>query len=353
MKNANPVPFIQIRNLRKDFPIRVGMFSKVWLRAVDNVTFDIPKGTTLGLVGESGCGKTTAGRCLLRLLEPTSGEIWMGEQQLTDLKSEQITQMRGRMQMVFQDPGGSLTPRMTIGALLREPLDLHTNLTTHEKDQRVRELLSQVGLQPDHLSRYPHQFSGGQQQRIGVARAIATHPDFIVLDEPTSALDVSVRGQILRLLTQLQEEMGLTYLFISHDLSVIKHTCDQVAVMYLGRIVEIGDTEEIFGAPTHPYTQALLSAVPIPDPTQRDKQRLKLPGEVPSPIDLPPGCRLYSRCPYRREACLEPGPPLLQVADTHRAACILVDDGVHPDGVHPDEANTESATPYSLPLNPD
>ena len=328
MSNANNDAFVQIRNLRKDFPIRVGMFSHVRLRAVDDISFDIPKGTTMGLVGESGCGKTTAGRCLLRLIEPTSGEVWMGENKLTNLKSEQVAKMRGRMQMVFQDPGGSLTPRMTIGAILREPLDLHTNLNAHEKDQRVRQLLSQVGLQPDHLSRYPHQFSGGQQQRVGIARAIASHPDFIVLDEPTSALDVSVRGQILRLLTELQEEMGLTYLFISHDLSVIKHTCSQVAVMYLGRIVEIGTTEDIFDSPTHPYTQALLSAVPIPDPTQHGKERLKLPGEVPSPIDLPPGCRLYSRCPYRREACLEPGPPLLQVGDSHRAACILVDENI-------------------------
>lgn len=326
MSNVNDETFVHIRNLCKDFPIRAGMFSHVRLRAVDDISFDIPKGASMGLVGESGCGKTTAGRCLLRLIEPTSGEIWMGEQNLTKLKRDQVAKIRGRMQMVFQDPGGSLTPRMTIGAILREPLDLHTNLNAHEKDLRVRQLLAQVGLQPDHLTRYPHQFSGGQQQRIGVARAIATHPDFIVLDEPTSALDVSVRGQILRLLTQLQEEMGLTYLFISHDLSVIKHTCSQVAVMYLGRIVEIGSTEDIFGSPTHPYTQALLSAVPIPDPTQRGKERLKLPGEVPSPIDLPPGCRLYSRCPYRRDACLEPGPPLLHVADSHRAACILVDD---------------------------
>ena len=326
MSKVNDESFVQIRNLRKDFPIRAGMFSHVSLRAVDDISFDIPKGATMGLVGESGCGKTTAGRCLLRLIEPTSGEIRMGEHDLTSLKRDQVAQIRGRMQMVFQDPGGALTPRMTIGAILREPLDLHTNLNAHEKDQRVRQLLFQVGLQPDHLSRYPHQFSGGQQQRIGVARAIATHPDFIVLDEPTSALDVSVRGQILRLLTQLQEEMGLTYLFISHDLSVIKHTCSQVAVMYLGRIVETGSTEEIFDSPVHPYTQALLSAVPIPDPGQRGKERLRLPGEVPSPIDLPPGCRLYSRCPYRRDACLEPGPPLLQVAGKHRAACILVDD---------------------------
>lgn len=330
MSLADNNAFIRIRNLRKDFPIRVGMFSQVRLRAVDDISFDIPKGSTMGLVGESGCGKTTAGRCLLRLIEPSSGEVWMGEENLTELKADKVANMRGRMQMVFQDPGGSLTPRMTVGAILREPLDLHTNLNAHEKDERVRQLLSQVGLQPDHLSRYPHQFSGGQQQRIGVARAIATHPDFIVLDEPTSALDVSVRGQILRLLTQLQEEMGLTYLFISHDLSVIKHTCSQVAVMYLGRIVEIGSTEDIFESPTHPYTQALLSAVPIPDPTLRGKERLKLPGEVPSPIDLPPGCRLYSRCPYRRDACLEPGPPLLQVGRSHQAACILVDENFRP-----------------------
>jgi oligopeptide transport system ATP-binding protein len=315
---------LDIRNLQVSFRSIAGA-----TRAVNGVSLDVRSGEIVGLVGESGCGKTTAGRCLLRLIEPTSGEIRMGEDNLTDLRSEQVAQMRGRMQMVFQDPGGSLTPRMTIGAILREPLDLHTNLNAHEKDQRVRQLLSQVGLQEDHLSRYPHQFSGGQQQRVGVARAIATHPDFIVLDEPTSALDVSVRGQILRLLTQLQEEMGLTYLFISHDLSVIKHTCNQVAVMYLGRIVEIGSTEEIFGSPTHPYTQALLSAVPIPDPTQRGKERLKLPGEVPSPIDLPPGCRLYSRCPYRRDACLEPGPPLLQVGGSHKAACILVDKNIH------------------------
>jgi oligopeptide/dipeptide ABC transporter ATP-binding protein len=248
----------------------------------------------------------------------------VGGEEITRLSGVELERARRRMQMVFQDPGASLTPRMTIGAILREPLDLHANLTPRHKDTRVRELLSLVGLAPDHLKRYPHQFSGGQQQRICIARAIAAHSDFIVLDEPTSALDVSVRGQILKLLMRLQRELELTYLFISHDLSVIKHTCQQVAVMYLGRIVEIGLTDEIFNDPKHPYTQALLSAVPIPDPRQRSKTRLKLPGEVPSPINLPPSCPLYSRCPFHSDECLQPGPPLFRVSPTHEAACILV-----------------------------
>lgn len=316
--------FVRVRHLRKEFPIPTGLFSHDILHAVVDVSLDIPEGMTVGLVGESGCGKTTVGRCILRLIQRTSGEVWVDGEEITRLSDVELQRARRRMQMVFQDPGASLTPRMTVGAILHEPLDLHTNLTPRQKDTRVRELLSLVGLAPNHLKRYPHQFSGGQQQRICVARAIAAHPDFIVLDEPTSALDVSVRGQILKLLMRLQRELKLTYLFISHDLSVIKHTCQQVAIMYLGRIVEIGRTDEIFNDPKHPYTQALLSAVPIPDPRQRDKTRLKLPGEVPSPINLPPGCPLYPRCPFHRDECLEPGPPLFRVSPTHRAACVLV-----------------------------
>jgi len=316
--------FVRVQHLRKDFQIRTGLFSRAILRAVDDVSLDIPKGTTLGLVGESGCGKTTVGRCILRLIEPTSGQIWLDDKEVSQLQSDELQRIRARMQMVFQDPGASLTPRMTIGALLREPLDLHTDLTAHQKETRVRELLQLVGLQPDHLKRYPHQVSGGQQQRIGIARAIATYPDLVVLDEPTSALDVSIRGQILKLLMRLQEEMGLTYLFISHDLSVIKHTCEQIAVMYLGRIAEIGRTDEIFNDPRHPYTRALLSAVPIPDPQQRGKMRLKLPGEVPSAVNVPPGCPLYPRCPFHCDECLEPGPPLFPVSPTHKVACILL-----------------------------
>jgi oligopeptide transport system ATP-binding protein len=315
---------IRVLNLRKDFQIRTGLFSRAILWAVDDISFDIPKGTTLGLVGESGCGKTTAGRCILRLIEPTSGQVWLDDEDISKREGDDLQRLRKRMQMVFQDPGASLTPRMTIGAHLREPLDLHTDLTSNEKDNRVRELLRLVGLQPDHLKRYPHQFSGGQLQRIDIARAIATYPDFVVLDEPTSALDVSIRGQILKLLIRLQRELGLTYLFISHDLSVIKYICRQVAVMYLGRIVEIGYTNEIFNDPRHPYTQALLSAVPVPDPRQRDRMRLKLPGEVPSPIDLPRGCPFYSRCQFRRDECLESALLLDWISPTHAAACVLV-----------------------------
>jgi oligopeptide/dipeptide ABC transporter ATP-binding protein len=314
---------IRVRDLKKVFPVRSGWFGTRRLQAIDGVSFDIPAGTTLGLVGESGCGKTTVGRCLLRLVEPTSGDVWIDQENVTQLNGNDLRRTRRRMQMVFQDPGASLTPRMTIEQLLREPLDTFTGLSESAKRSRVRELMSSVGLSAHFLSRYAHQFSGGQQQRIGIARAIATHPDFIVLDEPTSALDVSVRGQILLLLLQLQHQMGLTYLFISHDLAVIKNISQMVAVMYLGRIVEVGRTEEIFTDPRHPYTRALLAAVPVPDPERAGRDRLKLVGEVPSPINLAPGCGLYARCPFHTDACHAPGPPLYRISSSHGAACTL------------------------------
>ncbi len=312
---------LEVEDLKKHFPIRGGFIRRNvnHVRAVDGVSFDIPQGQTLGLVGESGCGKTTVGRTLLRLTDPTAGSIRFRGQEIATLSRRRMRELRPKMQIVFQDPMSSLNPRMTIKQILTEPLRLN-GVGRDAAHKRIVELLETVGMTAEQANRFPHEFSGGQRQRIGVARALALNPDFIVLDEPTSALDVSVQAQVLNLLSRLQKELDLTYLFISHDLSVIRHLCDEVAVMYLGRIVEKGPVEKVFTSPQHPYTQALLSAVPIPDPETRAK-RIILTGDVPSPVNPPKACRFHPRCPRAQAICREIDPPLEAKEAGHLAAC--------------------------------
>jgi oligopeptide transport system ATP-binding protein len=296
---------LDVKNLVKHFPITKGfIFQKQVgaVKAVDNVSFSIRQGETLGLVGESGCGKTTTGRVILRLMEPTSGDVQFENQNVFKLGKEELRRMRRNMQIIFQDPYSSLNPRMTVGDIIGEPLEIHNLARGKEKVRRVQELLEVVGLSPYHANRYPHEFSGGQRQRIGIARALAVNPKLIICDEPVSALDVSIQAQVLNLLQELQKEFGLTYLFIAHDLSVVKHISDRIAVMYLGKIAEIATTEELFANPQHPYTEALLSAVPIPDPMMR-RERIILPGDVPSPVNPPKGCNFHTRCLYAQESC--------------------------------------------------
>ncbi|MGQ0571755.1 MAG: ABC transporter ATP-binding protein [Armatimonadota bacterium] len=296
---------LEVKTLRKYFPITKGFIFQREVgavKAVDDVSFFIRKGETLGLVGESGCGKTTTGRVILRLMEPTAGEAYFEGRNIFTLKKEELRLMRRNMQIIFQDPYSSLNPRMTVGDIIGEPLEIHKLARGKEKVRRVQELLEVVGLSPYHANRYPHEFSGGQRQRIGIARALAVNPKLIICDEPVSALDVSIQAQVLNLLEELQKEFGLTYLFIAHDLSVVKHISDRIAVMYLGRIVEVAPTEELFSNPQHPYTEALLSAVPIPNPGMR-RERIILPGDVPSPINPPKGCRFHTRCLYAQESC--------------------------------------------------
>ncbi|MDX9971347.1 MAG: dipeptide ABC transporter ATP-binding protein [FCB group bacterium] len=316
---------VVVENLVKHFPIRKGVFSQVsgHVRAVDGLTFAIPRGKTLALVGESGSGKTTAGRLILRLLEPTSGRIVFDGQDITELSAAQMRPMRKRMQLIFQDPYGSLNPRMTVYSTISEALRAHGTVPREKRRDRVAELLDLVGLGAEAADRYPNEFSGGQRQRIGIARALAVEPDLIVADEPVSALDVSIQAQILNLLEDLQDRLGLTYLFIGHDLSVVQHIADYVAVMYLGRIMEIGPVEQIFNSPAHPYTAALLSAVPIPDPSLH-RTRVILKGDVPSPINPPPGCLFHTRCPDCVAPCRVNEQELIDVDPHnpgHRAAC--------------------------------
>jgi len=317
--------FLEVKGLKKYFPIKGGVLSRAvgYVRAVDGVNFCIEEGETLGLVGESGCGKTTVGRTILRLIEPTEGEIYFDGQDLMKLDEKRMREIRRKMQIVFQDPFASLNPRMTVKRIVGEPLVINHLAKGAKLNRRVLALLERVGLKPEHMNRYPHEFSGGQRQRIGIARALALNPKFIVLDEPTSALDVSVQAQALNLLEDLQQEMGLTYLFVSHDLSVIKHVSDHVAVMYVGKLVETGPIQEVFRHPMNPYTKALFSAVPIPDP-ERKRKRIILTGDVPSPINPPSGCRFHPRCPQAMPKCKEKEPPLVDMGNGHCVACHLV-----------------------------
>ena len=318
-------PLVTVTGLTKHFPIRSGVFRRVTgqLRAVDGVSFTVNSGETLALVGESGCGKTTTGRALLRLIEPTSGSVEFDGIDVLSLRGEQLRKLRRRMQIVFQDPYGSLNPRMTIGAAIREGLIVHKLAEGAAANQRVRLLLDEVGLRPEYATRYPHEFSGGQRQRVGIARALAVEPQFIVCDEPVSALDVSVQAQVVNLLRDLQRDRKLAYLFIAHDLAVVAHMADRVAVMYLGRIVEMAPRAVLFAMPLMPYTQALLSAVPVPDPRIK-RQRLLLPGEPPSPANPPSGCVFHPRCPHpaKDAACSAIVPPLEEKAPGHWVACI-------------------------------
>jgi oligopeptide transport system ATP-binding protein len=316
---------LDVRNLVMHFPLTQGIIfqRKVGaVRAVDGISFSIKKGETLGLVGESGCGKSTTGRAILQLYKPTSGEVHFEGKDLTKLKGEQMRRMRRQVQMIFQDPYASLNPRMTVGSIIGEPLEIHGLAKGREKQQRVQELLSVVGLNPYFANRYPHEFSGGQRQRIGIARALAVNPSFIVCDEPISALDVSIQAQIINLLEELQDEFGLTYLFIAHDLSVVRHISDRIAVMYLGKIVELADRLDLYETPLHPYSKALLSAVPIPDPLiERKRERIILTGDVPSPVNPPSGCRFHTRCPIADTICHEQEPEFREVMPGHWAAC--------------------------------
>lgn len=312
---------VQIRNLYKHFPVED---SDDVVRAVDGVSFDILAGETLGLVGESGCGKSTVGRCVLRLYEPTSGEIWFENQNITQISNNEMQTLRREMQIIFQDPYASLNPRLSILSIISEPLKIHGIGNKNEQKERVADLLKKVGLDPNYMYRYPHEFSGGQRQRIGIARALALNPKLIICDEPVSALDVSVQAQVVNLLQDLQEEFGLTYLFISHGLAVVEHISQRVAVMYLGKIVEIADGEELYELPLHPYTKALLSAIPIPDPKQK-RERIVLQGDVPTPINPPSGCRFRTRCPLAIEDCARIEPELREISPNHFAACIRVE----------------------------
>lgn len=314
-------PLIKIEDVSKTYVGKSGMFSKtVSVKAVDHIFLEIYPNETLGLVGESGCGKSTLGRTILRLIEPSAGKIFYRGQPVHEMAKEDMRQLRRNMQMIFQDPYASLNPRMTVGEIIAEPLEVFPGMNASQKREKVSEISEQVGIAPDAMQRYPHEFSGGQRQRIMIARAMITDPDFVVCDEPVSALDVSIRSQVLNLMRDLQKKRELSFLFISHDLSVVKHICDRVAVMYLGRIVEIGDKDEIFNNTQHPYTKALISAIPVPD-VHRTKERIFLEGDVPSPMNIPSGCSFHTRCKYACEQCRTQRPELKKTTGNHYTAC--------------------------------
>ena len=326
-QNDTAPPLVEVRDLKKYFPVRGGVFSRVsaWVKAVDAVSFTVHERQTFGLVGESGCGKTTLGRALLRLIEPTAGSVLFRGRDVLRFSPAELRRARRQMQIIFQDPYSSLNPRMTVGAIIGEALKVHGVAAGAALDRRVCDLLDRVGLAPGYRTRYPHEFSGGQRQRIGIARALALEPEFIVCDEPVSALDVSIQAQILNLLQDLQADLGLSYLFISHDLNVVEHVADRVAVMYLGKLVEVAGTDELFRNPRHPYTLALMAANPVPDPARRVERRV-LSGDVPSPLDPPPGCPFHTRCPEALPHCKTTPPPPVRTgrgADTHTVWCHL------------------------------
>ena len=321
MSEVNERPLIEVRHLKEYFNINVGMFKSKPLKAVDDVSFAIKKGETLGLVGESGCGKTTVGRTILQLYKPTAGEILYNGKPVKT--KEEIMEFRKKSTMVFQDPYSSLNPRMTVSDIIGEPLDIHKMYSSKaERRERILELMNQVGLNSEHASRYAHEFSGGQRQRIGIARALALKPEFIVCDEPVSALDVSIQAQVINMFSDLQEKMGLTYLFVAHDILVVRHISDRIAVMYLGKMVELADAAEIYERPLHPYTKSLMSAVPQPDPKiARANRRIVLSGDIPSPLNAPSGCPFRTRCPYATEKCAQEVPEFKEVSHGHFAAC--------------------------------
>lgn len=317
---------LEVKNLKKYFPVKKGVFSKghSYVKAVDDVSFYIRKGETLGFVGESGCGKTTTGRTVIKLYDPTEGQIIYKGKDIANLSHKDMIPYRKHMQMIFQDPYASLNTRMTVGDIIGEAIDIHKLMGKGEKHDRVQYLLKRVGLNTDHASRYPHEFSGGQRQRIGIARALAVQPEFIVCDEPISALDVSIQAQVVNMLEDLQEDLGLTYLFIAHDLSMVKHISNRIGVMYLGKLVEICESNELYKNPLHPYTQALLSAIPVPNPDMAaSNSRIILQGETPSPIDPPPGCRFKDRCKFAKPICSEETPELKDLGSDHCVACHL------------------------------
>ena len=322
---APGTPLVEVRELYKHFPVRSGLLSRRTgaVHAVDGVSFTLRRGECMGLVGESGSGKTTVGRLLLRLLEPTGGQVLFEGRDVSHAGADELRALRRQMQMIFQDPYSSLNPRMTVEQMIREPLAIHRLAHGSERARRVAELLDVVGLGGEHARRFPHEFSGGQRQRIGIARALAVNPKLLVCDEPVSALDVSIRAQVINLLRNLQREFRLTYLFIAHDLGVVRHIADRVAVMYLGKVVETASKPALFARPLHPYTQALFSAIPVPDPEAK-RDRIILQGDVPTPIDPPSGCRFHTRCPFAEEVCRQREPALTEAAPGHRAACHLV-----------------------------